>query len=172
MHTQSTCFLAISPAAAARSGKTWTTLAKGSACLFARGEKGTEGAAELRRVLHWRLSLKFCKCKSIFKTERESRRPSTSLLAPSVGWFTRCEATFGSSALVMVHTNRPSCCCSDSHFNGTIQTNEKATVICRWFRWARSVRSALVLVILLGCLLLFQSVFGILQIGKTCLRIL
>lgn len=164
------CFVAVGPAAVARGGNTWTALAKESVCLFARGEKGIERAAEPRRVLHWRLSLKFCKCNSLFKTEWESRRPSTSVLAPSVGWFTRCEATFGAEHLSwLIQTGR----------RGVVHTrtlmrlsNERATVI-RWcFRWARSVRSALVLVILLGCRLLSQSVFPILQIGKTCLRII
>lgn len=93
------CFAAISPAAVARSGNTWTALAKESACLFARGEKGIEQAAELRWVVRWHLSLKFCKCNSLFKTKWENRRPLTSILAPSVGWFTRCKATFGAEHL-------------------------------------------------------------------------
>lgn len=38
-----------------------------SAREFVRGEKGIDQAAEPGLVLHWRLYLKVCKCKSLFK---------------------------------------------------------------------------------------------------------
>ncbi|XP_075290552.1 uncharacterized protein LOC142362970 [Opisthocomus hoazin] len=44
-----------------------------------------------------RAPLKLCKCNSLFQTEWECRRPSTSVLAPAAGWFARCGATRGAA---------------------------------------------------------------------------
>lgn len=117
--------------------------------------EGTEQAAERRWVSRWRLPLKFCAHNSLFKTEWESGRRLTSVHAPSAGGFAGCKAAFGAARLSWsVQTDCPKHRASGREALGP-----------GWVRGARWCPS------LPGRLLLFQSLFKILHIGKTSLRI-
>jgi len=67
-----------------------------------------------------RAPLKLCKCNSLFQTEWECRRPSTSVLAPAAGWFARCGATRGAAPVAwLTQPGRGSGSC----FCETVQTD-------------------------------------------------